>query len=112
MNLQRGLLRLWVVLSVLWVVLVVGTAYWREWLPHEHDVRCITVPAPPKGTVDPRGCWSISPGGLEIQFKRESDLKPFAPIATRYAALAMLPVIGVFGLAMLIKWIVGGFRNA
>jgi len=110
MNWRRGLLRLWVVLSVLWVVLVVGTVYRREWLPHEHDVRCTTVPAPPRGTVDPLGCWSVSPGGLEIQFKR--DFQPFAPIAARYAVLAVLPVIGAFGLAMLIKWIIGGFRNA
>lgn len=91
-------------MSVLW-----GTVYRREWLPHEDDVRCTTVPAPPKGTVDPLGCWSASPGGLEIQFKR--DFQPFAPIAARYAELAILPVIGAFGIAMLIKWIIG-FRMA
>jgi len=35
MNWRRGFFRIWIVLSLIWIVAVAGVAYQNEWLPRE-----------------------------------------------------------------------------
>jgi hypothetical protein len=88
---SRGLLRLWVVASVLWV-LVVGLVAWVAWPAHTDffDAFKSTLPdAPPWAQPDP-----LARNDLVLAL-----------------CFAVVPPVAVFILGMSLLWAVRGFRS-
>jgi hypothetical protein len=122
LNWRRGLLRLWLVASVAWVIGVSWFGYVNVIVPRnkaasEHacfEVRrsnpklgnpfdCFegnTTPAPPAGFVP-------DPPRRTIAF---DDLIPLSAYSN-YILIAFLPVIAVLILGLAVVWVVAGFRR-
>lgn len=122
MNWRRGFIRLWLALSVLWLMGVSWVGYFEVIAPRnkaasEHacfETRksnramgnpfdCFdgnTTPAPPTGFVAERPTRDIA----------FDDLVPLSAYLT-YLMIAFLPVIIVLLLGWAIAWIIGGFRK-
>jgi hypothetical protein len=109
MTVGRGLLRLWVVLSVCWVV-AIGAITWstfphERWLPvapwvrprHANDVFIPDCPQP-----DPKVNQEVC--SLDSEARVEA--------IKRGAVLAFAPPIGVLILGVAFAWVVKGFRSS
>jgi hypothetical protein len=94
LRIRRGLSRLWIALSVLWIG-GVGVVTWRS-LPTKYELTKAFVPVQPSGepTFDPHEF---------ALFKRTEVIKSGAEIALIPPALVL-----VIGLASV--WVVRGFR--
>jgi hypothetical protein len=121
MNIRRGLFRLWVAVSALWVA-IVCVAFWDQLSV------IFTVVEPPQGQapVDlPLGdyaCWAIR--SWDHRFDHFVD--PFHPELPRtlvqawrmciahkaqVPAIALSPPLAVLALAFVIRWIAKGFQK-
>jgi hypothetical protein len=122
MNIQRGLLRLWTAVSVLWVVLIAVALI-------DQLSEIFTAVDPPEG----QGAVVLSPGDYACWVIRNSD-NPFAFIVDpfhpeeprtlaqawrmcivhkgRVPAIALGPPLVLLALSFVMNWIVRGFQRA
>jgi hypothetical protein len=93
MQIGRGLFRLWVVASVLWV-LVVGVMTWQTW-PAQTDFFDAFKSTPPDTDTPP---WAKPDPGARDEL-----------ISASYIAVA--PPVAALILGMSLLWVVRGFRS-
>jgi len=93
MNWRRGFLRLWIVFTAVWIVLIAGLAYQNVVVPRQ-------IAASQTACVAAHQC--------DINF----DLIPWQTEAERYLAWAILPPLGLVALWFVASWIVAGFVRA
>ena len=90
MNLRRGLLRLWVVFSIAWIIAVAFHAY------------TLTIPTPPPGfTLD------LRPGDVATV----ELLSRTVPIDVSHVAWAFGSPVVVLISGVALRWAIAGFRN-
>ena len=94
LRVARGLLRLWLFLSVLWIG-GVGVVTWRS-LPTEYELTKGCAP------VEPSGEPTFDPCKFAL-FKRNEDIKLGAEIA-------LIPPVLVLAIGLAFVWVVRGFR--
>jgi hypothetical protein len=99
LRVARGLFRLWLVLSVLWIG-GVALATWRDPIYNEVAV-CEEVEAPPPGSCLPRS-WVLKLQPFTDKTRRE--VVQFALV------LALIPPVFVLALGSALAWAFRGFR--
>ena len=95
MNWRRGLFRLWLVASVLWIGTVAWEAYALDYCLNS------TIRA-----SDPFVCLDHIAWPLNL-----ADLIPIGPSIAREAVLALGPVVVALALWFAGTWVAGGFTN-
>ena len=118
MNIRRGLFRLWVAVSAIWVA-VVCVAFWDQLS------EIFTVVEPPQGQgaiVLPLGdyaCWVTRQKPFIIDpFRRPEDPQTLSQAwrmciahKAQVPAIALGPPLAVLALAFVIRWIAKGFQR-
>jgi hypothetical protein len=99
LRVARGLSRLWLILSVLWIG-GVGVVTWRTFV-YPEIVVCEEVEAPPKGSCLPRSFV------LEFQPKWDEDRRAAFQFAL---VLALVPPALVLAFGSALIWAFRGFR--
>lgn len=116
MNWRRGLIRLWALLSLVWIVSVTayGISDWnyvRGW----YEV----VPAPKSGTIVPPSDLPdkpkindpfAKPDATGPWTKYQSKPAPMRHSFPTYLAFALIPPLGSFAVGWGIVWVLAGFR--
>ncbi len=95
MHWRRGILRLWIVLTAVWISLTAWLAYQNVIVPRQIAA---------SETV-----CSVAAHRCDINF---NDLIPWQPEAERYIAWAILPPLGLMAFGLVAAWIVTGFVRA
>ena len=108
MRLTRGFLRIWVVVSVLWIGWIAATEGPRDW----EDFRCTYAPPPQRslsaqefehGVGSEDGCPDYGPNlGAAI----------FRAVALDTAQHTLIPPLGLLAAGLTIIWIRRGFQGA
>jgi hypothetical protein len=116
MNWRRGLLRLWLVTSLGWIVLVGHLAHTGWWLPRQtafDQTACADARHANPSLGNPFDCFDppspSAPSGT-LQFVRIDSPPPMSALV-KYAALALLPILAALALGAIIAWIIAGFRR-
>ena len=106
MNWRRGLIRLWLLVSVLWVGFVASIAYYGAVVPRQAaaaQAGCFEARKLDGNLGNPFGCFDdASPF---------ADLIPWSSDLFKYGALAFAPVVTMLVLGLSIGWILAGFRR-
>ena len=105
MNWRKGLVRFWLVFSLLWAALAVWYAYADWWVPRQAAFRataareaCVAA-----AKENPALCYSGA--------RSFADLIPVWPTIRGYVVLAVLPPAVLLMFGMLGFWIAAGFRS-
>ena len=105
MNWRRGLFRLWLIVSVCWVILVIATAYtkwWPDWRQHADVMACAEQRKADRSLGNVFDCFDGEPRQLPNS-PREA--------LVRYGLLALVPVSTAFVMGLAGLWVVAGFRR-
>ena len=103
MNWRRRLLRLWVIASACWIILVGGVTYQEVWISRQ-------VAMEQTACADARGANPALGNPFDC-FDSQVKLIPLGPTLARYAVLAIVPVVGTFALGVAGAWVISGFRQ-
>jgi hypothetical protein len=107
MNWRRGLLRLWMAASLIWVVALGWFAYEET---HARATReaanSVCMEGKKAEGRNPFDCFDGQPAAPIFE-----DLIPTEWWLRRYAALAVLPPLGLLAVSLLITWILAGFKG-
>ena len=108
MRVGRGLFRLWLVLSVLWIGAVVGAVGWVTWTDFTDDPACRLVSLLTGANCFPpvRGL----PPGFYVEHPQEIILANRSGAVQRGIPLALLPPAFVLALGAALVWAIRGFR--
>jgi hypothetical protein len=107
MNWQKGFWRLWLALSLCWIV-VVGVYAWqdRAWMQSRANA-CFE--AKQTQGLNPFECYG---GDERIRLSNAPvGLADIAAAAEEYVAVALTPPLIVFGLGLLGAWVMSGFAR-
>lgn len=114
MNWKRGFLRLWIVLTVFWILTLF------VYMQPGHQIRhllaetptVVIQPAPEAETEDARKARLLSNARQRATQARAKALKHVAPEKLgEFAVVTLAPPVGVLLLGWLVAWVVGGFRR-
>ena len=127
MNWKRGLLRLWLLLSISWILAVGVLAYQHFSAPlidlstgwesratrelaaqsaHEAAVRQATEKEGAPAPLGSNGGWGV---WVPPTFEEEMLKVPNRDYAVWYASLALIPPAALFGLFLALSWVAAGF---
>jgi hypothetical protein len=95
MNWRRGLIRIWIFASVIWISGVSLTTYNRVLVPRWHAEDCAS---------------GVKSGDLCQSFLFY-DLIPIETVILNYVTLAFIPAIFIILLGIALRWIVAGFNK-
>ena len=107
MNWRRGLLRVWLVGSLAWIGFVSWMFFETVWVPRRTAALasdCANARTLNPSLGNPFDCFPQ--GGNAF-----ADLIPIGDALMRFAAIALGPVIGMLAIALVLQWIVSGFRK-
>jgi|ERR1051325_12093324 hypothetical protein len=105
MNWRRGLLRLWILASVCWLITIGWFAYQDWWLPRQaafDQQACIDLRTATRAG-NPFDCFDKG-----VKF---DDLIPIWRIVSYYLLLALGPAIAVFVFGVAVIWVLTGFTR-
>jgi hypothetical protein len=104
MSWRRGLLRLWLLGSALWVGVVAWIAYYSVVVPRQAAATCFETRKADSTLGNPFDCFdSASPF---------ADLIPWSSDIMKYGTWAFAPVVATLVLGLSIAWVLAGFRRA
>jgi hypothetical protein len=101
------LLRLWLLMSVLWVGAVGWIAYYSAVVPRQAAAAqgaCFEARKLDSNLGNPFDCFD---GASPF-----SDLIPWSSDIIKYSTLAFVPVVAMLVLGLSIGWVLAGFRRA
>jgi hypothetical protein len=108
MSWRRGFWRLWLVLSLLWIV-AVGVYAWKEepWVMSSRMRTCMDAKEAQGANL--LSCFEYT----EIARLRQGPVgsADIAAAAKEYAAFALIPPLVVLGLGLLGAWVASGFAR-
>jgi hypothetical protein len=105
MNFHRGLFRLWIVVSIFWVAIISGIAYFTFLAPREtaaSQQACADARIADPKLGNPYACFD---GPVSFD-----DLIPIGPAVTKYVSMAVLPPVALLGFGLIVMWVGRGFR--
>jgi hypothetical protein len=106
MNWRRGLLRVYLVVSLGWIGFVTWTFYETVWAPRRAAAvasDCANARTANPSLGNPFDCFPLG--------NAFADLIPIGDALMRFAAVAFGPVIGLLVISLLLQWIASGFRK-
>lgn len=106
MNWTRGLVRLWLVASILWAALVGWIAYESAVVPRlaaANQESCFQSRKADSTLGNPFDCFDS--GGMSF-----ADLVPRSTDIVTYSAWVLIPPLALLFLGFMIKWVLAGFR--
>ena len=107
MSWRRGLLRLWLLVSALWVGVVAWIAYYSAVVPRlaaAAQDTCFAAREADRNLGNPFGCFT---GASPF-----ADLVPWSSDIMQYGTWAFAPVVAPLVLGLSIAWVLAGFRRA
>ena len=107
MSWRRGLLRLWLLVSVLWIGVVGWIAYYGAVVPRQAaaaQVACFEARKVDSTLGNPFDCFD----GASSKF---ADLVPWSSDIMKYGTWAIAPVFATLLLGLSIAWVLAGFRR-
>jgi hypothetical protein len=106
MSWRRGLLRLWLLISAIWIGLVAWIAYYNAVVPRQAAAAynaCFEARKADSTLGNPFGCFD---GASPF-----ADLVPWSSDIIKYGTWAFAPVIATLVLGFSIAWVLAGFRR-
>jgi hypothetical protein len=103
MSWRRGLLRLWLLVSALWVGVVAWIAYYSAVVPRQTAATCFAAREADRNLGNPFDCFDLA--------SPFADLIPVSSDIIKYGTWAFAPVVATLVLGLSIAWVLAGFRR-
>jgi hypothetical protein len=108
MSWRRGLFRLWLVVSLLWIGSIAWETYENVFVPRRSAAAaaaCAETRAANKSLGNPWDCYAGLKGGMF------EDLTQVQPILIQRTMVAIGPPLGLLLFGMIVGWVLAGFRR-